>query len=181
KLLLAERFPGSNSFPASWIWASSAPSKVQFFCWLVFRNRIATIDNLQRRGFAFPNRCVCELEAESADHIFIQCRFSSQVWSKLSSTLSIHGPMPSSLGALLLMWKDMNWALDFSVAKKVLLHSFFWHIWLERNDRIFKDACRSVQQVFIRIWMAIARWLHSFGRFDDSKRREWVRLCFDNG
>ncbi|CAN1262893.1 Putative ribonuclease H protein At1g65750 [Linum perenne] len=158
RFLVADRFPGDNSFPSKWIWSSPAPPKVQFFCWLVFRNRIATIDNLQRRGFAIPNRCVlCKMESESVNHIFIHCRFSSQVWSKLSSTLSMLGPLPSSFGDLVLMWKDMNCALGFSAAKKVLLHSFIWHLWLERNDRIFRDVERSTSQVFIRLWLAIAK------------------------
>ncbi|CAN1805213.1 Putative ribonuclease H protein At1g65750 [Linum perenne] len=181
-LLLADRFPGSCSFPAKEIWSRLAPTKVQFFCWLVYRNRIATIDNLQRRGLALPNRCaLCEMEAESVNHLFIHCSFSSQVWSKLSSTLSIHGPLPSSFGDFLRMWKDVNCSLAFSTAKKVLFHSFIWHLWLERNDRTFREIQSSSHQVFVRLWLAIARWLHAFGNFDDNKRRDWVRLCFDNG
>ncbi|CAN1151748.1 Transposon TX1 uncharacterized 149 kDa protein [Linum perenne] len=182
KLLYAERFTGCPEFPAKLIWPRCAPPKVQFFCWLVFKNSIATTDNLQRRGFIFPNRCVlCGRAAESVDHIFIHCAFTTQVWSKLSSTLSIHGPLPSSFKDLLLMWKYMNCAPHFAVVREVLIHSVIWNIWLERNDRIFRDSIRSTQQVFIRIWLAIARWLHAFGRFSDSKQEEWIRLCLDNG
>ncbi|CAN1780369.1 hypothetical protein LINPERHAP1_LOCUS15070 [Linum perenne] len=41
-------------------------------------DRIATLDNLQRRGFALPNWCVlCERMEESVDHLFLQCTFAS--------------------------------------------------------------------------------------------------------
>ncbi|CAN1761072.1 hypothetical protein LINPERHAP1_LOCUS7778 [Linum perenne] len=180
--MYAERFAGCPEFPAELIWSRCAPSKVQFFCWLVFKNSIATTDNLQRRGFLLPNHCVlCEKAAESVDHIFIHCAFTTQVWSKLSSTLSIHGPLPSSFKDLLLMWKYMNCAPHFAIVRDVLIHSVIWNIWLERNDRIFRDSIRTTQQVFIRIWLAIARWLHAFGKFSDSKQKEWIRFCFDNG
>ncbi|CAN1266289.1 Putative ribonuclease H protein At1g65750 [Linum perenne] len=182
QLLHAERFTGLASFPSESIWLSFVPTKVQFFCWLTYRNRIATTDNLQRRGLALPNRCsLCEKDAESVDHIFIHCHFASQVWYRLSSTLSLNGPLPSSFKGLLLMWKDMNCVSRFSEARKILLHGYIWYIWLERNERIFRDSHRSVQQVFIRIWLAIARWMHAFGKFGDDRQKEWVRLCFDNG
>ncbi|CAN1781905.1 Putative ribonuclease H protein At1g65750 [Linum perenne] len=53
--------PGGG-FCSFWmVWSRCAPAKVQFFCWVAYRNSIATTDNLQRRGFILPNRCVlCE-------------------------------------------------------------------------------------------------------------------------
>ncbi|CAN1778943.1 Putative ribonuclease H protein At1g65750 [Linum perenne] len=182
RLLQAECFPSTDFPPANLVWPTHAPSKVQFFCWLTLRNRIATTDNLQRRGFALPNRCaLCEKDSESVDHIFVHCPFASQVWFRLSSTLSIHGPLPSSFKGLFLMWKDMNCVSRFSDARNILLHGFIWHLWLERNDRIFRDSHHSVQQTFIRIWLAIARWMHAFGKFGDDKQKDWIRLCLDNG
>ncbi|CAN1298481.1 Putative ribonuclease H protein At1g65750 [Linum perenne] len=78
RLLYEERFPGMSNFPSKTIWTRWAPTKTQFFCWLAFRDRIATLDNLQRRGFALPNWCVlCERMEESVDHLFLQCTFAS--------------------------------------------------------------------------------------------------------
>ncbi|CAN1791805.1 hypothetical protein LINPERHAP1_LOCUS19467 [Linum perenne] len=75
------------------------------------------------------------------------------------------------------------WVLQAAtkVAKKVIIHGVLWHLWLERNERTFKDSRRSVQQVFVRIWLAIARWMYAFGRFDEAKQREWIGAVFDNG
>ncbi|CAN1346088.1 hypothetical protein LINPERPRIM_LOCUS40627, partial [Linum perenne] len=89
-------------------------------------------------------------------------------------------PLPSTVRDLWLMWKDMNCVFRFEVAKKVIIHGVLWHLWLERNERTFKDSRRSVQQVFVRIWLAIARWMYAFGRFDEAKQREWIGAVFDN-
>ncbi|CAN1250810.1 hypothetical protein LINPERPRIM_LOCUS7533 [Linum perenne] len=182
RLLYEGRFPGSTSFPTKVIWARWAPTKVQFFCWLTFKNRIATVDNLKKRDFALPNRCVmCEQMEETVDHLFPHCTFASQVWSKLSSTLFIIGLIPSSVRSLFEMWKDMNCKFRSMEARKVILHGFFWHLWVERNERLFQNSKHSAQQVFMRFWVAIVNWLHAFGQFDDSKQREWVRLSYENG
>ncbi|CAN1315485.1 Putative ribonuclease H protein At1g65750 [Linum perenne] len=61
RLMYVDRFPGASLFPSVVVWSRCAPAKVQFFCWVAYRNSIATTDNLQRRGFILPNRCVlCE-------------------------------------------------------------------------------------------------------------------------
>ncbi|CAN1258072.1 hypothetical protein LINPERPRIM_LOCUS9783 [Linum perenne] len=94
-----------------------------------------------------PNRCcLCCCQEESIDHMFLHCQFSRSVWGLLSSRLSITGPLPSTVGALISGWKGMNCHAPFEPCHKVLLHSFFWHIWLERNAITFRDSsvgCRA--------------------------------------
>ncbi|CAN1303199.1 Putative ribonuclease H protein At1g65750 [Linum perenne] len=51
--LIAEKFKGCATFPAKVVWQSAVPTKVSCFCWKVFFSKIATVDNLQRKGFAF--------------------------------------------------------------------------------------------------------------------------------
>ncbi|CAN0887989.1 hypothetical protein LINGRAHAP2_LOCUS15726 [Linum grandiflorum] len=135
KHLAVQMFPGDSAFPHDSIWFSPVPSKIQCFCWQVFHRKIATIDNLQKRGFQMVNMCVlCRKETESVDHLFIHCEFSYKVWSLVSSTLSIHGPLASNVSCLISAWKGMNCMTSFRKATKAILHSFFWYIWKERND-----------------------------------------------
>ncbi|CAN1249570.1 hypothetical protein LINPERPRIM_LOCUS7185 [Linum perenne] len=126
RLLTKERFPGNSAFPAKSIWINCVPTKVQFFCWLAWRNRIAIVDNLKRRGLALPNWCVlCKCKEKSINHLFLHYNFTSQVWSKISSTLSIHGLWPLSLTELLLMWKDMNCVPRFKRQERLFCTVFF--------------------------------------------------------
>ncbi|CAN1311894.1 Putative ribonuclease H protein At1g65750 [Linum perenne] len=91
--LVDESFPGDPSFPHSLIWIKEVPTKIQGFCWTTFHMKIASLDNLQKRGFQLANWCVlCHKGTESIDHMFIHCDYSSSVWNRLSSTLSIIGP-----------------------------------------------------------------------------------------
>ncbi|CAN1254407.1 hypothetical protein LINPERPRIM_LOCUS8645 [Linum perenne] len=108
------------------------PRKVNYFCWRVFFNKIATIDNLQRKDLQLVNRCaLCLSSLESVDHIFLHCAFTSRVWNHLSSTLSFFGPIPVITSDLVNAWKGMNCAPILAHTMKVLLHAFFWFTWKE--------------------------------------------------
>ncbi|CAN1192966.1 hypothetical protein LINPERHAP2_LOCUS41798 [Linum perenne] len=49
--LISDKFPGSLAFPHEVIWLNGVPPKVQAFCWMVSHSKIASLDNLQKRGF----------------------------------------------------------------------------------------------------------------------------------
>ncbi|CAN1816595.1 Putative ribonuclease H protein At1g65750 [Linum perenne] len=180
--LTATKYQGSHDFPADVVWQPAVPSKIVCLCWKIFHRKVATIDNLQRKGFSLANRCVlCESSSESVDHLFIRCVFSSEVWSILSSKLSIHGPFPLGIADLIEGWKGLNCTNRFSSAKKVILHSVLWYIWAERNDRVFRDTANSPMSTLHKIWFAIGNWLRVDGSFSNADLIAWRRLVFDNG
>ncbi|CAN0875494.1 Putative ribonuclease H protein At1g65750 [Linum grandiflorum] len=81
----AQRFPGIDGVPHDVLWPHFIPTKIQCFTWMVFHKRIATIDNLQRRGFHLAGRCVlCSNQSESVDLIFLHCDFAAAIWRRLS-------------------------------------------------------------------------------------------------
>ncbi|CAN1759569.1 Putative ribonuclease H protein At1g65750, partial [Linum perenne] len=181
--LVAESFTGYTDFPANLIWQPSTPSKIACFLWRVFLRKIATQDNLQKRGFSLPNRCVlCDSNNESIDHIFLSCIFSADIWLMLSSRLFIHGPLPSSIEAFINGWKGLNCDQRLnSDVMKVLLHALLWFIWKERNDRIFKESRSSPSDVFRRVWFAVGDWLLADRSFTPDDTCVWRRRAFDNG
>ncbi|CAN1797497.1 hypothetical protein LINPERHAP1_LOCUS21287, partial [Linum perenne] len=138
------KFPGVGDFPFDTIWIKAVPLKIQCFVWLIFHNRISTLDVLKARGFCLPNRCaLCLHNEELASHLFIHCPFISSIWSKISSRLSIFGPFPAKASELISGWKWLNCKSSFGNYNSVVLHSFCWYVWLERNDVIFRDATAS--------------------------------------
>lgn len=55
----------ASSFSVKGIWFSGIPSKVSFFMWTAFCDKILTIDHLQSMGWYMANRCVmCLREME---------------------------------------------------------------------------------------------------------------------
>jgi hypothetical protein len=64
------------------IWKCAAPSKVCAFSWQLLLNRIATKDNLWKRRMIDDQqiRCIhCDVETESATHLFLFCESTSLV------------------------------------------------------------------------------------------------------
>ncbi|CAN1121444.1 Putative ribonuclease H protein At1g65750, partial [Linum perenne] len=107
--LSKDRFQGSLECPHHTIWAKGVPPKIQSFCWMVWHKKIASVDNLQRRGMTLVNRCaMCEKNLESVDHLFIHCEFAVAVWNRVSSILSLFGPRNEDVRGLFAAWKGMN-------------------------------------------------------------------------
>ncbi|CAN1838944.1 Putative ribonuclease H protein At1g65750 [Linum perenne] len=175
--LTRQKFEGAADFPVDTIWSKVVPTKVQGFLWLSFHGRIATIDVLRSRGFHFPNRCsLCRQDEESVSHIFIHCPFVSPIWSKISSRLSIFGPLPDKLADLVAGWKRMNCDNSFESMHRVVLHSFVWHVWLERNDVIFRDSVASASRVFYRSVVSSCCWLKTHAIISQHDFELWLRI-----
>ncbi|CAN1796057.1 hypothetical protein LINPERHAP1_LOCUS20800, partial [Linum perenne] len=144
--------------------------------WCCFHGRILTLDNLKVRGFILPNWCaLCRKQEESIDHLFIHCPFVSGIWGKVSSRLSISGPVPGGFQDLITGWKGLNCGTPFEAMHKVLLHSLCWHIWLERNEVIFRDARSSSARVLYRLLSSCITWLRVFAVISQHDFEIWMR------
>ncbi|CAN0881468.1 Putative ribonuclease H protein At1g65750, partial [Linum grandiflorum] len=178
----SNKFPGVPGFPHSSIWMPIVPSKVQCFCWMTFHKKIGTVDNLQRRGLQMVNRCaLCLCDNESVDHLCLHCKFSSSVWAKVSSRLSIYGPISSDCPGFIAAWKWITCRSRFAACMKVILHSFLWSIWRERNNRIFREESKSSSQVFYKMMFSSGNWLAAADLFFVSQLQEWGAFAIDPG
>ncbi|CAN1336360.1 hypothetical protein LINPERPRIM_LOCUS37107 [Linum perenne] len=168
-----EKFPGMDEVPSSTIWSKVVPLKIQGFMWLCFLGRISTLDVLKARGFQLPNRCsLCLRHEESVSHIFLHCSFVSPIWSRISSRLSIFGPMPATVADWISGWKGLNCDRPLRL---VVLHSFLWHVWLERNDVIFRDVLASASRVFFRSIVSCLGWLRVHAIIAQHDFECWMR------
>jgi hypothetical protein len=78
------------------IWRSKAPMKCKFFMWLVVHKRCLTADILEKRGWPHNATCtLCNNANESCTHLFVHCRFSHQVWSKVRDWAKADFPIPN--------------------------------------------------------------------------------------
>lgn len=70
----------------SWFWRSNCPRKINLFNWLVWKNKMLSLKNLelQRCNKLSTATCVmCHTGIEIADHLFLLCPFAKHVWSNL--------------------------------------------------------------------------------------------------
>ncbi|CAN0887205.1 hypothetical protein LINGRAHAP2_LOCUS15562 [Linum grandiflorum] len=128
------------------------------------------------------NKCVlCYKCIETVDHIMLHCDYTIKVWAMLTSSLSIHGPRHEFIGDFIRSWKGMNCSPTFSDAMKVIMHATMWSLWLERNERIFKDKENSPRQVFCKVVVNAGNLLGAAGLFSMDKQIVWNRFVVDPG
>ncbi|CAN0927093.1 Putative ribonuclease H protein At1g65750, partial [Linum grandiflorum] len=175
-------FRGIGDFPSDVIWVHFVPSKIQCFIWMVYNKKIATIDNLQRRGFHLAGRCaLCFNHSESVNHIFLEYEYTRQIWSRLNSALSIYGPFHNDVVGFFSAWKCMNCLPCFQIVMKCIVHALCWSVWLERNHRMFRDDFHSPLQTFSKIIWMVGNWLVSWSLMSRDMVSSWFRAVFDNG
>ena len=173
--------------PAMWkglLLQRSIP-KIDIFNWLLCHNRILTADNLRRKGFHGPSRCyLCLANEENAQHLFLECRYAEDVWSE---TLRLWTPgytLPSTIFDLYTNWMqcypgqlpNKSW---FKAGWLVLPKLVCWHLWLERNNRIFQEKPHTANAVRIKIKASLKEILSEMGGKNkdtnpSNEEKEWA-------
>ncbi|GFY83122.1 hypothetical protein Acr_02g0013620 [Actinidia rufa] len=95
-----------------------------------------------------PSWVLCLPDAESHEHLFFRCSFSGQIWSRVLSRFQVIWS-PNGWSEEL-EWATGNWinpGFGADLYKLVLADSFY-HIWWERDARIFRNKTRNVDAVF---------------------------------
>ncbi|XP_074300724.1 uncharacterized protein LOC141632033 [Silene latifolia] len=125
---------------------------------LAAQRKLATIDNLQQRGFQLASRCsLCKQDLDTHQHLL--------VWSDLIQWqhLTLH-----NLDLLDLMhWSygsQHGWAAAWF---RTTLAAATYGIWIERNRRIFLDHESTVQAVVNKIKYTVAVRLYMSPRFSN--------------
>lgn len=70
------------------IWFPYATLKISLLTWLAMRNRVSTGDRMLNWKTGANTSCsLCNDPLETRNHLFLTCRYSDEVWSKLTSKL----------------------------------------------------------------------------------------------
>ncbi|XP_019228711.1 PREDICTED: uncharacterized protein LOC109209820 [Nicotiana attenuata] len=102
------------------------------------KESLYTKDRLRKWGMQVNPECaLCEKEMESHNHIFFTCSFSENVWSRILKWMNINHEPKS--------WdEEIKWATEQMKGNgtKTILYRLgmtgaVYHLWLERNRRIF--------------------------------------------
>ncbi|KAK9756441.1 hypothetical protein RND81_01G097700 [Saponaria officinalis] len=139
------------------IWEPLALPKHSLVCWTAFHGRLATVDNLQQRGFCFANRCfLCKHDFESIDHLFFNCAYVNEVWrgvwGSLGSTRrsrSFHQEVE---------WLHLHHRGSNPLARvfKMVFVAIVYHCWIERNARVFCNSEHDSSYVYKQILFELA-------------------------
>jgi hypothetical protein len=69
------------------IWDLKIPPRVQFFLWLLFKNKVLTRDNLAKRRKVEVDTCPFCNEEECSQHLFFDCVVASKMWILISQAM----------------------------------------------------------------------------------------------
>ena len=126
-------------------WYIQSIPKVDLFCWIVAHRSILTAENLRKRGLEGPSICpLCKKNEENMDHLLISCPFSREVWREAISLNHSNFSVPELTEDLFTKWVESS---SFLLSKKALLKAawmlilnfIIWKLWLERNNRLFRN------------------------------------------
>ncbi|KAJ4810728.1 RNA-directed DNA polymerase (reverse transcriptase)-related family protein [Rhynchospora pubera] len=127
--------------PLCSIWKLKIPPRFKVFLWLMFQDKIATQDNLQKRGWSMANRCpLCLSNSETVAHLFNHCIYFREFKSIISQMLASHpltvdSPIPCAHTAII-----MSPAINKHV--KSFFGIAYFIAWRERCNRIFRGTSK---------------------------------------
>ncbi|GJV22742.1 hypothetical protein Tco_1375437 [Tanacetum coccineum] len=132
------------------IWFSYCVPRHALNLWLITKRWLKTQDKLKAWDNVDPATMtcsLCELQADSHEHLFFECNFSKHVWHRVK----VIAGLPNSSDAINSIMNDI---IPFSmrrtskrIAAKLVVAASTYFIWQERNNRMFKKVKRSLDQV----------------------------------
>ena len=122
--------------------------KHAFHVWVAMRNQAPTKDRLLRWGLSVDPLCVfCRQGSEDREHLYFRCGFTRRIWQYVMKRA--YGPH------WILAWDDIViWLRDrcglnslLSLVVKLGFGSTVFHIWMERNRRLFDGVVRTEENI----------------------------------
>lgn len=162
-----------------WLWKAWAPSNVRAFGWRVFLNRIQTKLNLAHRNIQLQNLdCPwCGAVEESTNHLLFYCAFAWEVWSLILNWLSILLVFPDDPKDHFSLFTGC-WSLSKRNGLTSIWLAVVWHLWVGRNNTIFRGEAVNVMQIFdaarAKAWM----WLRARNKSFTHSISEWHNYPF---
>lgn len=137
------QFAGSTLSALSTIlWRAETEPKCRFLAWLVINGKAPTADNLAKKNWPHPMYPLCLCMQETNEHLSSQCNYTEATWARIASQLQLPQDCRSYNPQGLVNWVySVKKSRPKSEQKKLIgvLLTFWWHLWKERNRRIFEN------------------------------------------
>lgn len=150
-----EELKGVNPFQ-SWtrlVWFNSNIPNHSFILWLAIQGRLKTQDRLKSWEFKDEMSCsFCNSQLDSSGYLFFECDFSNKVRKQVTNH--------AGFGDLSSVWYELIEDLITKLKRKniendigkLILAATIYHIWKERNARLFRRSFHEVEEV---VWVII--------------------------
>ncbi|XP_074297055.1 uncharacterized protein LOC141627731 [Silene latifolia] len=130
---------------------ASVIPKHAFVATLAAHHALATIENISKRGVSLPSRCVlCYDAAETNSHLFFECSFSKALMQQVLNWQGVCRRVLSIKHELYRLSLNRGKGVRKRVACCAIA-AVVYHIWQERNRRVFEGRCMDVDKVLARL------------------------------
>ncbi|XP_013651352.1 uncharacterized protein LOC106356059 [Brassica napus] len=131
---LRQKFP-----KLSWtrsVWFKGCIPKHAFTFWVAHLDRLHVRQRLVTWGIDVPDTCVlCNRFSESREHLFLECEYSKNIWSKLFTKLGEPRTRMRNWSALI-HWLQAARGKRLFTIKHIATQAIVYLIWRERNSRL---------------------------------------------
>ncbi|CAL5009846.1 unnamed protein product [Urochloa decumbens] len=149
------------------IWKSWTPLRVKLFFWLATRERIWTADRRRRRGLEAHDLCfLCDQENKTANHLIVSCPVAKEVWWRVLTWANCQCNFLDGEASVQDWWEHLL-SLQLPGRRKGVCSLFMiigWHLWKERNARLFEHSASSTTMLVIRIQQEADLWIAAGAR-----------------
>ena len=134
------------------IWFTQCIPKHSFVLWMAIQEKLLTQDRIKRWGTYDMMVCsLCKCHEESHIHLFFQCNFSNKVWTHMLKMMGCNID-ETQWNNIVTKIVDMPCTNSiWSVVRRLCLGATIYHLWQERNFRLFKNEERSWEAVLLMI------------------------------
>ena len=159
---------GREKWPFCEVWTAKIPQTVKIFIYLMLSGSILTRDVLRERFIECPLECaLCQHQLETGYHLIFQCQYAKMVWQYIArkigfNLVQLEEDVCSTWDA---SWRRLKRKGDtnFKILSLWLI-SGCWHIWLQRNNKIFRDAILPPEIAAYRALDLGRVWLANIGK-----------------
>lgn len=153
----------------------------KFFCWKIFLNRLATIDQLKKQGLKLPSIaeiCVlCSQGVINLEHLFFTCQFPLNIWDKVGVWIGCSICYAGNASNLYLSWWELPIRNDKKGIRMIIWLSVAWSLWKLRNDIIFNSGKCNLIDTLGNIRFSAWKW-SSLGDISNTNSN-FYNFCMD--
>lgn len=138
------------------VWFKEMIPRHSFISWLVVLNRLSTRDRqVKHNPLINPKRMFCDM-AESRDHLYFKCSYTSVVWLGVISKVGKAGLIPTDW-PMIVEWVAcaLNRNARINILSKIALQASLYNLWIERNSRIYTQASKNTEDLISLITQVV--------------------------
>ncbi|PWA42556.1 RNA-directed DNA polymerase, eukaryota, Reverse transcriptase zinc-binding domain protein [Artemisia annua] len=127
--------------------ASQNIPKFAFILWLAINKRLNTQDKVVVWNKVDMLKCsLCHSVMDNHDHLFLVV-FSSKVWCHFKSLMRFEDAPDNLLPVIDLIASRTIGKSIWSIIQRLVLSAVVYHVWIERNNRIFQNKSRNINDL----------------------------------